>query len=136
MLESHPNPDKAWSDAKQQVTPARLLEIIDGLVLRESRQNDDLVQNNLELLRGEIDEIDNDLLAILGKRMEVAKRIGHFKKDRNITILQQKRWEEIVQRFIEMGMTNGLSREFSVRLITAIHDESINNQEQIFKEKS
>ena len=134
MLESHPNPDKAWSDAKQQVKPKRLLEIINQLVLREARQDDELIQNNLELLRGEIDEIDSDLLAILGKRMEVAKRIGYFKKERNITILQQQRWEEIVKRFIDIGMKNGLSKEFSVRLITAIHDESINNQEKIFNE--
>ncbi len=133
MLEAHPTPDDAWSDAKQQVTPTRLNEIVDSLVLRESRQNDDLIQNNLELLRGEIDEIDADLLAILGKRMNVAKRIGHFKKERNITILQQKRWEEIVQRFIDLGMKQGLSREFSIKLITAIHDESINNQEKIFR---
>ncbi|HHB77933.1 MAG TPA: 3-deoxy-7-phosphoheptulonate synthase [Saprospiraceae bacterium] len=133
MLESHPNPDEAWSDAKQQVTPSRLNEILDQLVLRESRQDDELIQNNLELLRGEIDEIDADLLAILGKRMNVAKRIGHFKKERNITILQQARWEEIVQRFIELGLANGLSRSFAIKLITAIHDESINNQEKIFR---
>lgn len=133
MLESHPNPDEAWSDAKQQVTPERLHEIIGQLVLRESRQDDELIQNNLELLRGEIDEIDAELLAILGKRMDVAKRIGYFKKDRNITILQQTRWEEIVQRFIELGVKNGLSKKFAVKLITAIHDESINNQEEIFR---
>lgn len=135
MLESHPIPDEAWSDAKQQVTPARLHEIINSLVLRESRQDDDLVQNNLELLRGEIDEIDNDLLSIISKRMEVAKRIGHFKKDRNITILQTNRWEEIVRHFIDAGKEKGLSKEFAIKLITAIHDESINNQEIIFQEK-
>ncbi len=133
MLESHPTPNQAWSDAKQQVTPRRAIEIFESLVLRDSRQDDDLVQNDLDLLRSEIDELDADLLQLLGKRMEVSKRIGHFKKDKNITILQPKRWEEIVEKFIEQGAKHKLSKAFAVKLITAIHEESINNQEKIFR---
>jgi 3-deoxy-7-phosphoheptulonate synthase len=129
MLESHINPDKALSDAKQQVTPERLGEIVKGLVLRDSApKNGD---ESLEMLRKRIDQCDDDIMNLLGKRMQIAENIGQYKKNNNITILQTTRWNEILKHANEKGKQLGLSEEFVERFLKAIHQESINHQNTV-----
>lgn len=133
MLEAHPTPNEAWSDAKQQITPDTLSSLISRLELPINKQGDEIIQGSLDLLRSDIDQFDNDLLQLLSKRMEVAKKIGTLKKKEQISILQSKRWEDIVNKFVSEGADLGLSKNFVIKLITAIHDESINQQEKIIR---
>ena len=135
MIESHRDPDNAWSDAKQQITPQTLHDMITGLVARYDHEDDDLTQKSLDFLRQDINEIDTDLINLLGKRMEIARQIGVYKKENNITILQKKRWEEIVAKSQEQGKSNGLSANFIDKLLRSIHDESIDQQEKIMSGK-
>lgn len=131
MIESHRDPDNAWSDAKQQITPETLHEMITGFVARYDHENDDLTQKSLDFLRQDINEIDSDLINLLGRRMEIARKIGVYKKENNITILQQKRWEEIMKKAQDQGTANNLSNEFINKLLRSIHDESIDQQEKV-----
>jgi len=131
MIESHIHPDAALSDAQQQVTPKRLAEILDSIILREPMAHDDKVKSALEELRSKIDFYDDQLLEIMEQRMEVVKSIGLIKKENNMSILQNKRWEEIIYKSIEKGAQKGLSREFINRAFKAIHQESINHQTKI-----
>ena len=133
MIESHCDPDNAWSDAAQQVTPDRLIEIMKNLVVRDKTSLKDDFQNELSNLRSQIDIADQNLLNILASRMEVAKKIGILKSDNNVAILQNKRWNEILGKMILDGETHGLSEEFILRIFKAVHQESINNQERILK---
>lgn len=131
MTEVHPDPDNAWSDAAQQITPAVFGELVDSLVLRSSDSDDSLFKQNLVHLRSEIDEIDHELINILGKRMEIADKIGLYKKDNNIAILQKSRWNAILDKHIAMGTKVGLSENFMSILLRAIHQESINHQAEV-----
>ena len=130
IIESHENPDKALSDAKQQITPAALKDLVDKLVLR----NSDL-QNGMALtigeLRARIDRLDDQIIDIFEERMQIADKIGQFKKDHNVAILQSKRWDSILTNRLEMGEEKGLSSEFVSRVFRAIHQESINHQTKI-----
>jgi len=136
MIESHINPDEAWSDAKQQVTPAKLDELLDNLVLRDKKSHTSEQQVQLEKYRAQIDSYDNIIMGVLGDRMDVVKNIGKFKKKNNITILQPNRWDEIMQKNYEQGDSKGFSRKFVDRLFKAIHQESINFQTAVMKEKT
>lgn len=131
MIESHRDPDNAWSDAKQQITPEVLHQMITDLVLRHDLEDDDHTQKSLEFLRQNISEIDTDLINLLGERMNIARKIGEYKKTNNVTILQPKRWEEILKKAQERGQANQLSDEFVTKFLRAIHDESIDQQEKI-----
>jgi chorismate mutase len=133
MIESHVDPDNAWSDAAQQVTPDRLIEIMKDLVIRDKTSLKDDFQNELNNLRSQIDIADQNLLNTLSNRMEVAKKIGILKSDNNVAILQNKRWNEILGKMILDGETHGLSEEFILRIFKAVHQESNNNQERILK---
>jgi chorismate mutase len=128
MLESHINPAEAWSDAKQQVTPADLNKILNQLVLRKSSSDDAILLNVLEELREKIDQMDTKIITMLSKRMKIAKKIGKFKKEKNVTILQSDRWEEIVQSRLKFGTEKKLSENFVTKLFEIIHQESIDNQ--------
>ncbi|MEO1625221.1 MAG: bifunctional 3-deoxy-7-phosphoheptulonate synthase/chorismate mutase type II, partial [Bacteroidota bacterium] len=112
MTETHPNPDEAWSDAKQQITPDVYLQMISELVYRVPTTDNQQFLQNLDDLRGHINNLDNELLTLLGKRMEVAEQIGLYKKQNNISILQPTRWNEILQKAIHKGANHGLSGEF------------------------
>jgi len=129
MLESHRDPDKAWSDASQQVTPERLGEIIKGLVIRDANPN--ITANKLEELRSQIDRVDNYIMEILSERMDIARKIGEFKRDNNVTILQSSRWDEIVHDRIQKGTKKELTEEFIKELFEAIHQESIRHQTKV-----
>ena len=131
MIESHWDPDNAWSDAKQQVTPSRLIEIMRDLKVRNKTTEEEAYKNKLGSLRAQIDVADQTLLDALGKRMKIAKEIGLLKKDNNVAVLQNKRWNEILGKMILDGQERELSEEFILRVFKAIHQESINKQDKI-----
>src|SRR4051812_18616848 len=131
MIESHIEPDKAWSDAKQQVTPEKLAELLSHLVWRKEDINSEEFHLALEKLRQQINHLDDELMQILGQRMRIAEKIGEYKKNNNITILQTNRWNEILERAFKKGDNLGLSKEFITRYYDAVHMESISHQNKI-----
>ena len=131
MIETHCNPDNAWSDANQQVTPNRLIEIMKNLKMRKVTTDEEEYQNNLIDLRAKIDVIDHALLENLGKRMKISDNIGKIKRSNNVAVLQNKRWNEILGKMILEGEKLDLSEEFILKLFKAIHQESINRQEKV-----
>lgn len=132
MIESHPNPKVALSDGKQQLTPNEVAELMKNLIIREGHSDNPDLNSSLQALRHQIDEIDDELLDIIQKRMDVVKKIGQNKKENNIRILQTNRWDEIIKLMYEHGNKRGLSEEFIDRLFKAIHQESINIQTAIY----
>lgn len=131
MIESHINPNEAWSDAKQQVTPTHLVELLDKIIWRkESTANED-AHSALEKMRQQINQLDDELLQILSTRMKVADQIGQYKKDNSVTILQTNRWNNILEHAILKAEKLGLSKEFITRYFDAVHMESINHQNKI-----
>jgi chorismate mutase len=131
MIESHINPRAALSDAKQQVTPAQLGELLGSLTLRETKSDNVEFASQLQQLRRLIDEIDEDMLRTLRKRMEVIEKIGEYKRDNNVTILQIERWLEILSTRTAWGEANGLGDEFIKKLCQLLHKESIRKQTEI-----
>ncbi|MEL6972856.1 MAG: chorismate mutase, partial [Bacteroidota bacterium] len=131
MTEVHPRPDEAWSDAKQQITPDTFKNLVDSLVLREETTDDIEYLTHIDDLRQRIDELDDELLKLLGSRMQVAEKIGEYKKRNNIAILQTSRWNEILDQMMVKATTQGLSKDFVDTLLRAIHQESIDRQEQV-----
>jgi chorismate mutase len=131
MIETHTDPDKAWSDAAQQVTPDSLIKLMEDLKIRKATDTEADYRNALNTLRTQIDVIDHQLIDILGKRMKIADAIGELKKDKNVAVLQSKRWNEILGKMILEGEQNKLSEEFILRVFKAIHQESINHQQKI-----
>ena len=134
MIESHITPDEALSDKAQQVTPERLGELVGDLVVRRPDIPDQELTHKLSLLRNQIDMIDDDLLKLLGDRMKVAEEIGLVKKEKGITILQTNRWEEIIEKASANGALQGLSKKFMIRYLNAIHQESIDHQNEIMNQ--
>lgn len=131
MIESHIDPSNAWSDAKQQVTPERLAEILDALVWRHENTDAREFITALATLREQINQVDDELMTLLGQRMKIADKIGEYKKDNKITILQTNRWNDILERAFHKGELLGLSREFITRYFDAVHLESINHQNKV-----
>ena len=131
IIETHIDPDHAWSDAAQQVTPTVLKQIFKDLRIRNLTTDASDFQIQMAKLRTEIDAADSKLLEILGKRMQVAEKIGALKKEKNIAVLQNKRWNEILQKMTQEGSSKGLSEDFILRLFKAIHQESISHQERV-----
>ena len=131
MIETHWDPDNAWSDAKQQVTPKRLTEIMKDLKIRQKTTDEEGYQAELETYREKIDVTDQALLDALGKRMKIAASIGKIKKENNVAVLQNKRWSEILETMKIEGEQRGLSEEFISRIFKSIHQESINHQEKV-----
>jgi len=130
MIESHCNPDEAWSDKQQQLTPANLKVLLDNLVIRQVAP-EGASGETLEELRSQISFLDDEMLDIMQKRMEVAKAIGRFKKENNMTILQPKRWEDIILGSLKKGEERDLSNRFIDKMLRAIHEESISKQTDI-----
>ncbi|MEI6816528.1 MAG: chorismate mutase [Bacteroidota bacterium] len=128
MIESHINPDKALSDAKQQITPVQLGELLGKLICRSTSIDDILTLRMIEGLREKMDKIDFDILDLISKRMDIAKAIGQYKKENNITILQAERWDEVVQNRMLTGLEKELDKDFVKKLFEIIHQESINQQ--------
>jgi chorismate mutase len=133
MVESHITPDDAWSDAKQQVTPADLVGLLNSIIWRAEGSDSVAYQNSLDELRGVIDRLDDEILRLLSMRMEVAEGIGFIKRENNVMILQPSRWNQIVDRVLARSQELGLSEEFLKILMEAIHIESINKQNHIMQ---
>jgi chorismate mutase len=131
IIESHIDPDNAWSDAKQQVTPERLGEMISSIVWRTDTIDSEELHAVMEKMRQQINQLDDELLQLIGQRMKVADKIGQYKKDNNITILQTNRWNAILERAYQRGDKLGLSQEFITKYFDAVHMESINHQNKI-----
>lgn len=131
MIETHHDPDNAWSDAAQQVTPQKLVQIMKDLKIRKETDVEAEYNSKLSNLRAQIDVIDNQLIETLGKRMKISDSIGELKKEKNVAVLQSNRWNQILGAMILEGESKGLSEEFILRMFKAIHQESINHQEKI-----
>lgn len=135
IIESHECPARAWSDAKQQVTPAHLKMILDGIVLRDHTIGDK-PRTEIDDLRAKIDELDDKLLQIFRERMKVSAAIGKYKFENNITVLQARRYEEILNTRRKQAEQNHLNADFVVKVFEDIHEESVNIQNDIMKELS
>lgn len=134
MIESHIEPNNALSDSKQQVTPDVLKNLLSNLIWRNEVTNGEENKIFLENLRHEINHLDDELIQLLGKRMQIADNIGKFKKENNITILQTSRWNEILLKIFSKGEQLGLSKEFLAKYFDAVHMESINHQNKVMNE--
>lgn len=134
MIESHITPDVAWSDAKQQITPTQLSELLDALVIRSEYSDNSAFAKNLEALRCEINSIDTELQNLLIKRMNVVQQIGKYKGENKITILQPQRWDEIKSTHISFAKEHGFSKIFIDKYLEAIHLESIRQQTKVMNE--
>ena len=133
MTEVHPAPDTAWSDAKQQITPFTYGELLSRLIVRrESTDNAEFLEH-IENLRHKIDEVDLELLNLLGRRMRFAEDIGRYKQRNNISILQTTRWNEILEKGFAQGQQRGLSDDFVEKFLSAIHQESIAHQQSVMQ---
>lgn len=135
MIESHCNPDEAWSDARQQITPARLGEILDNLKIKTEHTSDEKFIRTLDQLRAQIDMYDDQLLSILEARMKIAEKIGLCKKANNVSILQSTRWSDIISKMVAKGAGKGLSDKFISEIFQSIHEESINHQINVTRDK-
>ena len=131
MIESHIDPDAAWSDAKQQVTPERLAEMLDQIKWRKEDVPSETFHAALDKFREQINHIDDELMQLLGQRMQIAEKIGEYKKNNSVTILQTNRWNQILEKAFGKGDKLGLSQEFITRYLDAVHMESINRQNKI-----
>lgn len=134
IIETHITPDLAWSDAAQQVTPTRLKEILQHLVIRTQTSNDDDYLMALQKFRRQIDTLDHKLVELLGKRMQVVQSIGQIKKTQNVAVLQNQRWMEILNQMLIQGQSQALSDDFIKQIFKAIHQESIAQQEKVMKQ--
>ncbi|WP_299819261.1 bifunctional 3-deoxy-7-phosphoheptulonate synthase/chorismate mutase type II [uncultured Pontibacter sp.] len=134
MIETHPDPDHALSDAEQQVTPARLAEIFEKLQVRKTNYDDVELVNRAEELRLQIDAADHDIIAALAKRMALVEQIGEYKKQNNVQVLQLERWKEIFRSRAEWAEEAGITPDFVAELYKLIHVESIRKQTQILNE--
>lgn len=126
MIETHNDPNHALTDAKQQITPDSLKKAFNGLVLRKKRVDaDEIVLQNL---RKEIDDIDDELLNLIAKRMMVSEKIGDFKKQHKVTVLQMDRWKQVLEHHINKGVGLGLNDESVKEIFEIIHKDSIDRQ--------
>jgi len=135
MIETHITPREAWSDARQQITPAELTEMLDRLVVRMPEQELSEYIHGIAELRTKLDDTDSQIIALLARRMETVKEIGYLKKSQNASILQLKRWDEVITHLMKEGKCLGLSEATVKNLYDLIHDASISVQEEIFAAK-
>lgn len=131
IIESHIDPSVAWTDAKQQVTPAALADLLDSLNVRKPESNNPAFEDKLAELRQQIDKLDDQILKTIGDRMKIAEKIGEYKRDNNVTILQVSRWDEIVQKRVQLAKALNLGEDFTVKYLELLHNESIRKQNEI-----
>ena len=131
MIETHIDPEMALSDKQQQLTPSALVELLQSLIIRQPSTDDIIFINLLEELRDKIDRKDADILSLISERMGIASDIGRYKKENNMTILQIKRWNEIMTTRLQFGLNKDLTSEFIIKLYELIHDESIHQQTRV-----
>lgn len=130
IIESHCHPDEAWSDARQQVTPDILYYILSHLVIRSGQTSSD----GIAPLRNQIDEQDDQLLALLAKRMKISREIGQYKKEHGMTVLQPIRYREILDKRGVQGTLSGMDNEFVKKIFELIHEESVRQQMKIINQ--
>jgi chorismate mutase len=135
MIECHSNPDNAWSDAAQQITPETLQLLLKQIIWRKEKYSSESIQEELERYRRIIDHLDDDILRLLNRRMQIAEEIGGFKKKNKLTILQTARWNKTLERLLAMTEKWNLSPEFIHQYYDAIHLESIQHQDKIMNKK-
>ena len=131
MIETHATPDTAWSDAAQQVTPARLSEILRDLRVRQPESREPTYQNRLEEMRQQLDHLDHELLEVLAARMAVIEKLGHYKKENNVAIFDVGRWDEVFQSRAAWGDEMQLHRRFVQEIFQTVHVESVRKQTHI-----
>ncbi len=135
MIESHLDPSVAWTDAKQQLTPAALAELMEILTLRKPELKDKAFTDKLEELRTSIDKIDDQIIQKIAERMQVVQKIGEFKRDNGVTILQVNRWDQIMHKRSAFASALKLDLNFTGKLLELIHSESIRKQTEIMNDK-
>ena len=133
MIESHCNPSAALSDASQQLTPKALQQMLESIVVRDNDSDSREYREGIDQLRAQIDIIDENLLYAFNTRMGVSRKIGQYKKDHNIAILQTSRWDSILEKMKEKARQSGLSEEFIETVFTAIHEESVRIQNDVLE---
>ena len=133
MVESHCNPDAAWSDAKQQLTPAALQNLLESLIIRENTSENEAYREGIDALRARIDVIDENLLKLLKDRMGVSQAIGQYKREHNVAILQAGRWEQLLADMVARAGAMGISEQAITAIMTAIHDESVRVQNNVLE---
>jgi len=131
MIETHIDPDHAKSDAQQQITPARLKELLSQLVFRSAVSGNLEFSNRLEQLRKRIDKIDLDIIDILAARMQLVEEIGLYKKENSVTILQLERWNTIIKNIVQQAENLGMDTEFPKKIYQLVHEESIRIQTEV-----
>ncbi|MBR2249618.1 MAG: bifunctional 3-deoxy-7-phosphoheptulonate synthase/chorismate mutase type II [Prevotella sp.] len=131
IVESHCRPDEAWSDARQQVTPDTLDSILQILVVRDEKTDSESISQ----MRKQIDQLDNSLLEILAERMKLCREIGQYKKEHNMTVVQQQRYNEILDKRCKQGLMGGMGDKFVRQVFEAIHEESVRQQMEVFNIK-
>lgn len=131
MIESHLDPSVAWTDAKQQLTPAAVSELMDRLTVREPESKNEAFVDKLAELRKQIDKIDDLLLQKLGERMSIVEKIGEFKRDNQVTVLQVNRWDEILKKGTAFAKALKLDEHFTEKFLELVHGESIRKQTEI-----
>jgi len=131
MIESHRDPSCALSDKEQQLTPADLAKLLDRLIIRNATTDNKLFENQLELLRNRIDALDRELLETLSSRMEIARQIGQYKKDNNVTALQIGRFAELMEKRVKLGESLNLNGHLVQQLFQHIHEDSVRMQTEI-----
>lgn len=132
IIESHCDPDGAWSDKSQQITPEVLNFILNTLVIRETTQTTE----NLTLLRQQIDRIDNELLEILNKRMHISREIGQYKKEHSMPVVQAARYDSILNDRVKLAEEMGMSGDFMKEVLEAIHGESVRQQIEVLNNRA
>lgn len=135
VVESHIDPSVAWTDAKQQVTPAALADLLENLAVRRPESDNPAFGDKLAELRKQIDKLDDAILKQIGDRMKIAEKIGEYKRDNNVTILQMSRWDEIVEKRVQLASALSLSEEFASKYLELLHNESIRKQNEIMNVK-
>lgn len=135
MIESHCNPSCAWSDARQQLTPDELKDLLYNQILVRNADSDSPEwKENIDQLRAKIDIIDENILYALGSRMKISRQIGEYKKSNNIAILQTSRWDAVLAKVIEKGHEYDLSEKFLTDVFNAIHEASVEIQNEIISD--
>ncbi|MGB3619645.1 MAG: chorismate mutase [Catalinimonas sp.] len=135
MIETHPTPDTAWSDAAQQVTPARLGEILQELRVRQPSNSEPTYRNRLEEMRQQLDHLDHELLEVMAARMAVIEKMGQYKKENNVAIFDVSRWDEVFKSRAAWGDEMELHRRFVQEIFQTVHVESVRRQTQILDKK-
>jgi chorismate mutase len=135
MIEAHPNPDQAWSDPAQQVTPERLGEILALLKVRRETSADADYLASLEVLRDRIDHLDHDLLELLSRRMRVVEEIAEYKRANNVATLQVSRWSALLEDRLAQAVELGLAQEYARTIYEVIHRESVRRQSEVMNEE-